>query len=194
VGKVGPEIELLLLSPCERQPMNWKTFRVLALIGVVSAGLIALLFVEKPFSHKLVLKSYFMNGVDLRAGALVRVAGIDVGTVKTVRVRPELKETPVEVVMVLTPPYELKIPTDSIAELRTAGLLGDTYVGIDMSGTIGPPVDTNGVLKTRPPTEVSNHEMLKRLDQTLTQVDRDLQKARAAGSADARHASGNPPR
>lgn len=86
--------------------MNWKIFRVPILIAAVCAGLIALLFIGIPSRHKLVLKAYFADGIDLRAGAPVRLAGVDLGYVKTVRVRPELRECPVEVTMVLVPPYE----------------------------------------------------------------------------------------
>ena len=160
--------------------MNWKIFRVVALVGIVSAGLIALLFVEKPLGHKLVVKSYFNDGMDLRSGARVRLAGVDVGSVKSVRVRPELKSAPVEVVMVLAAPYELKIPNDSIASLATAGLLGGTYVGIDVSSAVGPPIETDGVLKSKPASELSTREVLEKVDELLKKTDCDLEKARAA--------------
>jgi ABC-type transporter Mla subunit MlaD len=55
------------------------------------------------------VKAYFTNASGLRDGANVRVAGVDVGSVKSVRVRPELKEEPVEVVMVLNPRYEVSV-------------------------------------------------------------------------------------
>jgi phospholipid/cholesterol/gamma-HCH transport system substrate-binding protein len=108
--------------------MNWRFFRVAGLIGVVLIALIALLLVGKPFGHKLVVKAYFSDAMSLRAGAPVRLAGVDIGSVKSVRARPELKEAPAEVVMVLIPSYELKIPNDSTASLMTAGILGETYV------------------------------------------------------------------
>lgn len=47
--------------------MNWKTFRVPILIAAVCAGLITLLFIGIPSRHKLVLKAYFADGIDLRA-------------------------------------------------------------------------------------------------------------------------------
>jgi phospholipid/cholesterol/gamma-HCH transport system substrate-binding protein len=101
--------------------MNWRFFRVAGLLGVVLIALIALLLVRKPFSDKMVVKAYFSDAMSLRAGAPVRLAGVDIGSVKSVRARPELKEAPAEVVMVLTPSYELKIPNDSTASLATGG-------------------------------------------------------------------------
>ena len=108
--------------------MRWKSFRFVALAGV---AVLALLFVVlRPLGHKLVVKAYFTNAIGLRGGARVRLAGVDVGSVKTVRARPELKETPVEVVMVLNPQYDLNIPADSTVLLETAGVLGETFVSV----------------------------------------------------------------
>ena len=117
--------------------MNSKTLRVVTLISVVVIGVIVLLLVGKPLSHNLVVNAYFKDGMGLREGAKVRLAGIDIGTVKTIRLRPEAKEAPVEVVMVLAPAYELKIPNDSTASLATAGLLGEAYVQVDASRASG---------------------------------------------------------
>lgn len=88
--------------------MRWKSLRLVALASV--AVLALFLVVLKPLGHKLVVKAYFTNAMGLRAGAPVRLAGVDIGSVKTVRARPELKEAPVEVVMVLNPPYETENP------------------------------------------------------------------------------------
>jgi ABC-type transporter Mla subunit MlaD len=60
-----------------------------------------------------------------------------------------MKETPVEVVMVINRRNDRKIPTDATARLETAGVLGPTYVDIDATGASGPPVGTNSVLKAQ---------------------------------------------
>src|SRR5262249_33033411 len=96
------------------------------------------------------------------------VAGVDIGAVKTVRARPEMKEAPAEVVMVLTPSYELKIPNDSTATLSTAGILGDTYVAIDASHASGAPIGETAVLHTIPTTQLSSHEMLEKLGDIMS--------------------------
>ena len=163
--------------------MNWKTVRVLSLIAAVSAALVALLFVERPFSHKLALKAYFADGMNLRAGARVRLAGIDIGTVKTVRVRPELRDAPVEVAMALVTSDEIKIPSDSTARLHTAGLLGDTYVALDISNAIGPPITAGAVLKTAPSKDLSTQDLLNKIDEMLSKKVCDLQQLKAAISA-----------
>lgn len=173
--------------------MNWKTFRVPILIAAVCAGLITLLFIGIPSRHKLVLKAYFADGIDLRAGAPVRLAGVDLGYVKTVRVRPELRECPVEVTMVLVPPYEIKIPNDSVATLSTAGLLGGTYVALDITNAVGPPAHANAVLKTIPFKPLSTDELLKRIDEILRKKDCDVEQIKAAIAANSGKAAAGAP-
>ena len=77
----------------------------------------------------------------------MRLAGVDSGSGKSAR-RPELKEAPAEIVMVLTPSYELRIPNDSTASLETAGVLGETYVDIDVGHASGVPIRSNAVFRT----------------------------------------------
>jgi phospholipid/cholesterol/gamma-HCH transport system substrate-binding protein len=149
--------------------MNWRSFRVAGLVGVVLIALIVLLLARKPFGHEIMIKAYFSDAMSLRAGAPVRLAGVDIGSVKSVRARPELKEAPAEVVMVLTPSYELKIPNDSTASLTTAGLLGETYVQIDAARASGPPLEANAVLRTIPTTQLSTHEILEKVEQMVSQ-------------------------
>jgi len=149
--------------------MNWRFFRGAGLVGVVLITLIALLLERKPFGHEIVIKAYFSDAMSLRAGASVRLAGVDIGSVKSVRARPELKEAPAEVVMVLAPSYELKIPNDSTASLTTAGILGETYVQIDAARASGPPLEANAVLKTIPTTQLSTHELLEKVEEMVSE-------------------------
>jgi phospholipid/cholesterol/gamma-HCH transport system substrate-binding protein len=148
--------------------MSWRSIRIVAVVGVVLAALVVLLLLRHPFAHKIVVRSYFANAMNLRAGAPVSLAGVKIGSVQSVRARPELKEAPAEVVMVLTPAYELKIPNDSIASLSTAGVLGETYVTIDVSRASGTPIGPNAVLKTIPTTELTTQEMLEKFGDILS--------------------------
>jgi ABC-type transporter Mla subunit MlaD len=145
--------------------MLWKVFRVVALAGV--AVLALLLVVLKPLGRKLAVKAYFTNAMGLRAGAPVRLAGVDVGSVKTVRARPELKATPVEVVMVLNPQYDLNIPADSTVLLETAGVLGETFVEIDATSASGPSIGANAVLKTKPTLQLTGEQMIEKLNEVM---------------------------
>jgi len=147
--------------------MNWRLFRVVGLIGFALAALIALLLVCKTSAHKTVVRAYFSDAMNLRAGAPVRLAGVEIGWVESVRARPEQKDAPAEVVLVLTPSYELKIPNDSTASLASAGILGPTYVEIDVTSTSGPPIGAAAVLRTTATHQLNAQEALEKLQEIL---------------------------
>jgi ABC-type transporter Mla subunit MlaD len=107
----------------------------------------------------MVVKAYFANAMGLRAGAPVRFAGVDRGSVKSVRAKPEVKNSPVEVVLVFHPRYELKIPNDSTLFLETAGILGETFADIDAARATGPPIGANAVRKAN---SAANHGRVHR--------------------------------
>lgn len=129
--------------------MNWKTLRVAIVMGA-AVLVIVLPTIPSPLGHRLTLKAYFTNGMALRSGAPVRLAGGDVGSVKSVRARPEMKEAPAEVIMALSTPEELRIPNDSTVSLATEGILGETFVNIDSHNASGPPIQSGGTLKALP--------------------------------------------
>jgi ABC-type transporter Mla subunit MlaD len=107
----------------------------IAAVVIVAVGLVIAL--SRPAQFHLNTKCYFQNAQGLRAGAKVRLAGVEIGSVTSVRVRPQLKDYPAEVVMSLETPYELNIPNDSVVTLETAGVLGEVFPEIDTRGASG---------------------------------------------------------
>lgn len=93
-----------------------------ALIAIVITVLLAAALFVYPrlLTHRIDLTVYFQNANGLRAGAPVRLAGVEVGTVTSVRARPETQTAPAEVKISLRTPYELQIPSDSTVSLATA--------------------------------------------------------------------------
>jgi phospholipid/cholesterol/gamma-HCH transport system substrate-binding protein len=134
-------------------------FRKSILVPIVVIGLAAIgsLFINPFRYHRLQIKSCFNNVQALRKGALVRLAGVDIGTVRRVRADPQRKDCPVEVEMALTTAYEITIPKDSIAGIETAGVLGESFVSIDTSQASGPPVENYGYLKSNPPISFEDY-------------------------------------
>src|SRR5436190_14893237 len=124
------------------------------IVGVVVVGtaMAVMFFYPRLLTHSLELRAYFQNAHGLRAGAPVRLAGVEVGRVTSVRARPEINAAPAEVQMKLQTPYELSIPNDSTVFLATAGLLGETFVEIDVAKASGSPIKNGEVLKERPTT------------------------------------------
>lgn len=104
--------------------------------------------------HSLMVKAYFQNAQDLSNNAPVRLAGVEVGRVSSVRVRPEMREHPAEVIMILKTPYSLSIPTDAVVSLRQARAPGESFVEIDTRKAYGPPLKNWGVLTTVEDTKI----------------------------------------
>lgn len=132
----------------------------LTIAAMAIAGVVLALGLGRPASHTLQLKCYFKDAAGLRAGAQVRLAGVEVGRVISVRVRPELRENPAEVIMLLQTPYELRVPNDSVVILQSAGVLGEVFPEIDIRDASGPPIANGGVLKTVPTMAVSPQELM----------------------------------
>jgi phospholipid/cholesterol/gamma-HCH transport system substrate-binding protein len=136
---------------------------ILALIVAVGlAALGSLLVGRLRYSHQ-ELKSCFNDVQGLRAGAAVRIAGVEVGIVRSVRANPQRKDCPAEVEMELATAYPISIPNDALAEVETGGLLGPPHIGIDSHQASGPPVENYGYLKSKPTASVENQIQALRL-------------------------------
>jgi phospholipid/cholesterol/gamma-HCH transport system substrate-binding protein len=122
------------------------------LVMMIFVGLAAIgsLFVrQSPFSHQ-EIKSCFNNAQELKPGAAVSIAGVDVGAIRYVRADPQNKNCPAEVEMAIVTSYNLRVPKDSIAAIKTAGVLGPSYVDIEVGQASGPPIENYGYLKSEP--------------------------------------------
>jgi ABC-type transporter Mla subunit MlaD len=117
-------------------------------------------------------KACFTNAMGLRAGAPVGFAGVDRGSVKSVRAKPEVKNSPVEVGMVFNPRYELKIPNDATVLLETAGILGETFVDIDAASATGLPIGANAVLRAEPTLRLTTEQFIEKLSEALGKENR----------------------
>ncbi len=125
----------------EDAPKEIPVYRRGLLALILAIGVVALSFFLFPrMAYKrLTLKTCFHNAAGLRTGAPVRVAGVDVGVVQLVQARPESQDCPADVELTLSTPYKLQIPSDAIAEINTAGVLGESFVEIEVSKATGPP-------------------------------------------------------
>ena len=184
--------QCMILQPQEiREPMNWRYIRVATAAGFVLVVLIAVLVGKSPFRQRTVVRAYFADAMGLSDGATVRLAGVDIGYVKSVRARSEMKDTPAELVMVITTPYELRIPSDAIASLKTEGVLGQTYVDIDVRNASAAPIALDAVLKTVVTPQVSTQEVIDKFSEVLSRKC-DCSKTTNSSDESARTPSGKP--
>lgn len=77
------------------------------------------------------VKANFSSVSGLKEGASVEIAGVQVGKVSRIRLGGETYEAEVE----LTIDKEVQLQEDSIASIRTAGIIGDRYVSISPGGS-----------------------------------------------------------
>lgn len=70
------------------------------------------------------VEARFANAGGLNKGSTVMLAGVSVGRVETIR----MDETDYSAIATLRVASRLKLPTDSMASIKTSGLIGDKYV------------------------------------------------------------------
>jgi len=75
------------------------------------------------------VKAYFSNISGLKEGATVEIAGVTVGKISKI----DLHDYEASVVMLLDP--DVQIQEDSIASIRTQGIIGDKYIKISPGGS-----------------------------------------------------------
>jgi phospholipid/cholesterol/gamma-HCH transport system substrate-binding protein len=129
------------------------------------------------FTKKLYLRTFVDNASGLRPGASVRLQGVDIGNVTGIRVVPGKEPYPVEVMMKITAKYRDEIRKDSVAQLSTAGVLGETFVDIDSTHAKEAPVQNGDTLSMRPQPDIqdvvrSSQGTLQNMDVLLHRVDR----------------------
>ncbi len=149
------------------------------LVFVAIVALLALVFLMSGstggiFTPKLTVRSYFENSAGLKNGAQVTLEGVTVGTVKSIRVVPERRLTPVEVVMKISAKYASAIHQDSKASLVTQGVLGDTDVDIDSKAAVKPEIADNGELSTNESPSLT--DVIKSSQGTIEQLNTILAK------------------
>ena len=72
------------------------------------------------------IEARFANAGGLHAGSSVLVSGVTVGRVEGVRMEP----SDYSAIATLKVSARLRLPTDSMASIKTSGLIGDRYVSL----------------------------------------------------------------
>jgi phospholipid/cholesterol/gamma-HCH transport system substrate-binding protein len=166
--------------PSQKQ-LKWSQLRVGLTVLFASVTLAVLIFVMSGtggwFSRKITVRSYFDNAGGLREGAPVRLAGVDIGNVSTVKIVAGKPATPVEVTMKVNTKYSFDLRKDSVTLLTTAGVLGETYVDVDSSAAKGAEAVDGDTLPARDQPDIqdvvrASQGTLQNIDTLLKRVDR----------------------
>src|SRR5438876_3861222 len=110
------------------------------------------------------LQAEFQNVAGLNGGAEVRVGGIHEGTVRQIQLpmRPNEK---VRVLMDMAAPTSSVIKNDSVAIIRSEGLVGDKFVEVSFGSEQAPKVKDGDTIQGQPPLQIS--DLLNKTNQVL---------------------------
>jgi phospholipid/cholesterol/gamma-HCH transport system substrate-binding protein len=105
---------------------------VFLLLGFFSFGWLALQLGEVTWlsgGHSYVIYAEFDNISGVKSGADVQIAGVVVGTVRDITLSSDdLARAALQV------DNNVKIPVDSIASVKSQGIIGDKYIQITLGG------------------------------------------------------------
>ena len=150
-----------------KKALAWSELKVGALIIISLAVLVAIvvlvLGVESPFARRYTLYTYMPNIGGLREDSPVMLEGVTVGNVKGYEFA-EL-EKGVRVELRIQAKYRERIRTDSIAHLRSLGLLGDKYIELSQGTRDGRPLKEYETVTGAPPLDID--EMIARANHTF---------------------------
>lgn len=123
---------------------------VFVTVGLALA-LTAVFFIGREksfFERRYTLIAPFKGISGLRMGAVVQLAGINVGYVDGVRFGKAGDQNRIDVILKVSKTYQDHIRKDSVASIQTQGLLGDKFILIS-SGSIGmPPLADGEIMAT----------------------------------------------
>ena len=109
-------------------------------------------------SSELLQNRYTLQGkwedvAGLKEGAVVRLAGWDVGEVKSIEFSDSLDQRELTVGMTIMERYKERIRLDSEARIDTVGVLGDKYVSISMGSPSEKGLEDGEFITTRAPLD-----------------------------------------
>ncbi len=134
----------------QRKQLTWAELRVgLFVLAGLFIMAVAIFYVTGAgiLGPKYRIITYLPEVESLTTGAPVRLDGLEVGNVQTMRLtpRPQDKTHNIELVLRIDKKFQDSIRTDSDASLATEGLLGNRYVTISR-GLTGTVIPNNGVI------------------------------------------------
>jgi phospholipid/cholesterol/gamma-HCH transport system substrate-binding protein len=124
-------------------------------LSILAIGVFVIGSKEYLFSHTYQLKAQFDNVAGLAAGADVQVGGVHSGTVHSIEL-PHKPGEQVTVVMDLDKTTHEIIKRDSVASIKTSGVLGNQFLAISFGSAGQPDVKEGEILASEPPLEISD--------------------------------------
>ncbi len=140
-------------------PRRRRTTEVTVGIFVLASILLLVIFVviigkrQNIFERRYNISAFFNNVGGLQTGADVLLSGINVGFVRAIKFGATNR---VEVDMSIKLDEQQRIRNDSVATIRTMGMMGDKYVAITVGSSSEPEIQPGGTIKAQEMFELSD--------------------------------------
>jgi len=157
-----------------------KEMRVGAFVlaGLIVCGIVIFMIGDEKrlFDAKLTFHTSFSDVQGLKAGAPVRLGGIDIGAVSRVAHSEDATDNRLYVDMNIVKRETLRIRQDTVAKVANKGLLGDKMIELSGGSPGFPPVPPEGFIKGEDPADFTNlfsevGMMAKRAQQILQNLE-----------------------
>jgi phospholipid/cholesterol/gamma-HCH transport system substrate-binding protein len=137
-----------------------KEMRVGAFVlaGLIIVGVVVFLIGDekRAFESKSAYHSSFSDVQGLRAGAPVRLGGVDIGTVQRVAHADDPTDPRLYVDLRIVRREATRIKQDSVAKISNRGLLGDKMIEITGGSLSSPPLAEGGSITGEEPADFTN--------------------------------------
>jgi phospholipid/cholesterol/gamma-HCH transport system substrate-binding protein len=120
------------------------------LLGLLALGYVAVKLgkMEVVGSSGYTLQATFSNVAGLRVGTSVEIAGVDIGWVEGIHLKNY------QAVVAFRIKDGIQLPEDSIASIRTKGLIGEQFVKISPGGAEKNLLPGEEIKETEPPVDI----------------------------------------
>ncbi len=136
---------------------------------------------RQAWSRKLTYNAAFGDVAGLKAGAPVRMGGVDVGAVTSVQHGPDVADAQIHVLMSVVRSEGRRIRADTIARIVNKGLLGDKMVELSVSDGRAPELDPASPMKTDEPVDFGKY--MAKFEAIAQKTEKVVENAERATSA-----------
>jgi phospholipid/cholesterol/gamma-HCH transport system substrate-binding protein len=137
-----------------------KEMRVGAFVlaGLIIVGVVVFLIGDekRAFESKVVFHTSFGDVQGLRAGAPVRLGGVDIGTVSRVAHNDDPSDARLYVDLRIVRRESARIKQDTVAKISNKGLLGDKMIELSGGAPSAPSLDADGFIQGEEPADFTN--------------------------------------
>lgn len=125
---------------------------------IAAAGLVLVILgnAHRVFEQHVGYVVHFPDVDGLMVDSPVRLGGLSVGAIDSIRFSPEMRDTKVEVRLHVSKEFSDRVRSDSVARVASRGLLGDKTVDISMGSDQGTPLEAGAELSPGAGSDVAS--------------------------------------